>query len=39
MQKEKDRVKKKRDPVPKTFNSISEAVFHWAGWAGRFAQM
>ena len=29
MQKEKDRVKKKRDPVPKTFNSISEAAEFW----------
>ena len=29
MQKEKDRGKKKRDPLPETFDSISEAASFW----------
>ena len=29
MQKEKDRRKKKRDPLPETFDSISEAATFW----------
>ena len=29
MRKEKDKGKKKRDPLPKTFNSISEAAKFW----------